>query len=94
MVNGIKNGNGKTNGSLIKIPKEWVRTIISIVVILSGVIFSHITFRTKCEAHVKNKDVHMTYQEKSREFIPRKELDVRLQAIEDDIADIKKAVMK
>ncbi len=59
---------------------------------LEGKTFESPQQKEEVISHVKDDDIHMTYKEKAIEFVPRTEIDYKLNDIKDDLEDIKKAL--
>ncbi len=78
-------GNGK-------IPPEWVRTILIIIIQLLALVVWGAILDTEVGNHIDDLNVHMPLSETIQTFVPRTEIDVRLLAIENSLTRIESAV--
>ena len=67
----------------------WIRTILTIgsmVVAISGSFYYQ---KAEIESHIANKEIHLTYSQLSREFIPRYEYESAMNSIREELKYIR-----
>ena len=71
------------NGTHIVIPKKagWFLGILGTISPLAFVIavFSLGSFKEKSDTHMEDSDIHMTYKEQVEVFVPRSEVEYKLE---------------
>lgn len=60
---------------------SWIN-VTTLIVIISFIIYQS-RWQEQVDSHIKNESIHMQFEKKIQVFVPRIELDKRLQNIED-----------